>query len=79
MATPLSKAGVIVLAISFVLPLLPYIKDSPEGIALSGVLFLGGVLLCGASFLLRGASGFREGGSNVVEPSDAADARYNRS
>ena len=74
-ATPLSKAGVIALAISFVLALLPYIKDSPVGIALSGWLFWGGVLLCGASFSLRGASRFRERGSNVVEPSDAADSR----
>ena len=74
-ATPLSKAGVIAFAFSFVLSLLPYIKDSPEGIALSGLLFLGGVLLCGASFLLRGASRLRERGSNVVEPSDAADSR----
>lgn len=73
--TPLSKAGVIAFAFSFVLSLLPYIKDSPEGIALSGLLFLGGVLLCGASFLLRGASRLRERGSNVVEPSDAADSR----
>ena len=69
-ATPLSKAGVIALAISFVLALLP-----PVGIELSGWLFWGGVLLCGASFSLRGASRFRERGSNVVEPSDAADSR----
>jgi hypothetical protein len=74
-ATPLGKAGVIALAISFVLPLLPYLKDSPEGIALSSVVFLGGILLCGASFVLRGASRSCKPGTSVVEASDAADSR----
>lgn len=69
-ATPLSKAGVFVLAISLVLPLF-----WPEGRALSGVIFVGGVLLCGTSLVLRCASRFRERGSNVIEPSDAADSR----
>lgn len=73
-ATPLSKAGVIALAISFVLPVLPYLKDSPEGIALSGIVFLGGVLLCGAGFVLRKTSHSREAGSDVAEPSDAGDS-----
>ncbi len=73
--TPLSKFGLIAIAISFVLPLLPYLKDSLEINVLSGFLFLGGILLWGTSLFLSGASRFRERGSNVVEPSDAADSR----
>lgn len=75
MPTPLSKVGLIAMAISFVLPLLPYLKDSLEINVLSGLLFLGGIVLCGTSVFLRGASRFRERRSNVVEPSDAADSR----
>lgn len=74
-ATPLSKAGVTALAISCVLPLLPYLKDSPEGVALSGIVFLGGVLLCGASFVLRSASRFYKSKTSVVESGDAAESR----
>ena len=73
--TPLSKVGLIAIGIGFVLPALPYLKDSLEMNVLSVVLFQGGLLLYGASFLRRVASRFRERGSNIVEPSDAADSR----
>jgi hypothetical protein len=75
MPTPLSKVGLIAIAISFVLPLLPYLRDSLEINVLSSFVFVGGILLYGTSLLLRGASRFRDRGSNVVEPSDAAESR----
>jgi hypothetical protein len=68
--TPHSKVGLSFIAISFVLPMLPYLKDSLEINVLSALLFLGGLLLYGAALLLHGATGSRKRGSNVVEPRD---------
>ena len=73
--TPLSKVGLIAIAISFVLPVLPYLKDSLVINALSALLFVPGILLYGASIVLRSESRFRERGRDVVEPSDTADSR----
>ena len=73
--TPLSKVGLSAVAISFVLPWLPYLKDSLEIHLLSWFLILGGLLLYGAAHLLHNVSRSRERESYVVEPPDAADSR----
>ena len=73
--TPLNKVGLIAIAISFGLPLLPYLKDSTVINALSALLFLPGILLYAGSLLLGSASRFRARGRDVVEPSEAADSR----
>ena len=73
--TPLSKVGLSAIAISFVLPSLPYLKDSLDIHLLSWFLFLGGLLLYGAADLLHNVSRSRERESYVVEPPDAADSR----
>ena len=74
MPTPLSKVGLSAIALSFVLPMLPYLKDSLEISVLSEFLFQGGLLLYGAALFLHGATGSRKLESNVVEPRDAADS-----
>lgn len=73
--TPLSKVGLSAIAIGFVLPMLPYLKDSLEIDVFSSLLFQGGLLLYGASLFLHGATGSRKRGSNVVEPRNATDSR----
>lgn len=73
--TRLRTVGLIALAISFVLPVLPYLQDSPEINVLSSVMFFGGLVLYGASLVQRGASRFRKRRSDVATPSDAADSR----
>ncbi len=73
--TPLSKVGLSAVAISFVLPSFPYLKDSLDIHSLSWFLFLGGLLLYGAAHLLHNVSRSRERESYVVEPPDAADSR----
>jgi len=72
--TPLSKVGLSAIAISFVLPIFPYLKDSLDIHLLSWFLFLGGLLLYGAAHLLHNVSRSRERESYVVEPTDAADS-----
>ncbi|NBU75433.1 MAG: hypothetical protein EBS30_09460 [Planctomycetes bacterium] len=72
--TPLSKVGLSAIAISFVLPSFPYLKDSLDIHLLSWFLFLGGLLLYGAAHLLHNVSRSRERESYVVEPTDAADS-----
>jgi hypothetical protein len=72
--TPLSKVGLSAIAISFVLPSFPYLKDSLDIHSLSWFLFLGGLLLYGAAHLLHNVSRSRERESYVVEPTDAADS-----
>jgi len=72
--TPLSKVGLSAIAISFVLPSFPYLKDSLDIHLLSWFLFLGGLLLYGAAHLLHNVFRSRERESYVVEPTDAADS-----
>lgn len=71
--TPLSKIGLIAIALGCVLPVFPCCKESLEIISM--FLFMGGLLLYSTSRLTRVASLLLNGGSDVVEPSDPADSR----
>lgn len=71
--TPLSKIGLIAIALGCVLPLFPYFKDWLE--IISTLLFMGGLLLYSLARLARVASRLLKSGGDVVEPSNAADSR----